>query len=147
MAARLKLEFDTPEDLEIWLRGHVLMDDIRFASGKTSRDLTVTSGAIPVVNRAVEPGQDSTLNRTWGGATASYTVSVSTGTVKAAAGVLYGIWVTTTGSFAIKDGAVNFPPVTLTAGTIWMPLNGTGVTMLTSITVSASTGVGTFFYL
>lgn len=38
-----------------------------------------TSGALHVLNVAVEPGQDSTLDRTWGGGMAKYEVCTQAG--------------------------------------------------------------------
>jgi len=119
------------------------MESIKYAGG-TSENVTITGGAIPVLNRAVEPGHDATLDRTWGGTKCNYAVSQSTGTWKASAGVLYGWIGTTAGTFAIKDGANQIGVFTVSAGVV---VNLPGITMATSITVSASAGVATIFYL
>jgi hypothetical protein len=66
-----------------------------------------TSGALHVLNVAVEPGQDSTLDRTWGGwrGSGSYISSATTTTVKSGAGVLHAIVVgeTAAGAITIYD--------------------------------------------
>lgn len=119
------------------------MESIAFAGGN-STNVTITSGSIPVLNRAVEPGHDATLDRTWGGSKCNYAVSQSTGTWKASAGVLYGWIGTTAGTFAIKDGATQIGVFTCSAGVV---VTLPGITMASSITVSASAAVATVFYL
>jgi hypothetical protein len=74
-----------------------------------------TSGAINVCNVAVEPGQDSTLDRTWGGAKCSgtYISSATTTVVKSGAGMLHSIVVTETAA-----GAITVYDNTAASGTI-----------------------------
>ena len=66
-----------------------------------------TSGAAWVLNVAVEPGHDSTLDRTWGGwrGSGSYISTATTTTVKSGAGVLHAITLTETaaGTITIYD--------------------------------------------
>lgn len=126
------------------------MVGIKYQDGSTgsiveSSSQKITSGAAHVADQAVHPGEDSTLDRTWGGPKCLYAVSISTGTVKASAGVLYGYTGSTAGTFAIKDGANQLGVYTVSAGvTFAFPA---AVTMATSITISASAGVATVFYV
>jgi len=66
-----------------------------------------TSGALHVLNVAVEPGQDSTLDRQWGGwrGSGAYISTATTTTVKSGAGVLHAIVLgeTAAGAITIYD--------------------------------------------
>lgn len=58
-------------------------------------DVKATSGALHVSDVSVHPGEDSTLDRTWGGwkGNGSYISTATTTTVKSGAGVLHAITV------------------------------------------------------
>jgi hypothetical protein len=122
-----------------------MAERILYSGGTTSDAITITGGSLPVLNRAVEPGHDATLDRTWGGQKCLYKTSQSSGTVKASAGVIYG-WIGTTGagSFELKDGNTSLGIFTVSAGVV---VQLPGITCATNISISASVGVGTFFYL
>lgn len=77
--------------------------------------------------------------------TPSYAVSISTGTVKATPGVLYGFWGSTAGTMAIKDGSNQLGVVTISANVIQsLP---SPIYCTTSISISASSAVATVLYL
>jgi hypothetical protein len=73
----------------------------------TWEPVRTTSGALNVSNQAVEPGMDSTLDRTWGGwkALGNYISTATTTTVKSGPGVLHTIVLTETaaGTITIYD--------------------------------------------
>ena len=119
------------------------MESIKYAGG-TSENVTITGGAIPVLNRAVEPGHDSTLDRTWGGTKSNYLTSVTNQQVKASAGVVFGWIATATGDLELKDGNTSLGRVPITIGQV---TNLPGVTFATKITCSASGASATIFYL
>ena len=110
------------------------------------RGVNVSSSALEVLAtlNTTLAGEDQVLDRQWGGTKCNYAVSQSTGTWKASAGVLYGWIGSTAGTFAIKDGATQLGVFTVSAGVV---VDLPGITMATSITVSASAGVATIFYL
>lgn len=74
-----------------------------------------TGGALHVSNVAVEPGHDSTLDRTWGGGKATHTAAITSDTqVKSSAGVYYGYIVTT----ATATAAISIYDNTAESGTV-----------------------------
>jgi hypothetical protein len=121
------------------------MKDSSTGSIVESTQLNITSNAVHVSDQAVHPGEDSTLDRTWGGPKCTYAVSISTGTVKATPGVLFGFWGGTAGTMAVKDGANLLGIVTISANVI-VSL-ATPIACATSITISASAAVATVLYL
>lgn len=66
-----------------------------------------TSGAAHVVDVAIHPGEDSTLDRTWGGSkcNGTYISTATTTTLKSGAGMLHSIVVTETaaGTITVYD--------------------------------------------
>ena len=78
-------------------------DLLRFAGGLTSRDLSISGGALPIYWPA--PGSTMQSRLYWNYPTGiTKAVSQSSGTVKATAGTLYMVFVTTAGKLEIKDG-------------------------------------------
>lgn len=85
------------------------------SSTSTLEDAQGTSGAINVVNVAVEPGQDSVFDRTWGGRLPSSKAALTvSGAVGAAGGRKYHGYIVTT---ALGAGAVTLYDNTSAAGT------------------------------
>jgi len=115
-------------------------------TGTTGDYLKSTTGALNVADVAVHPGEDATFDRTWGGALATHSGSISTGNVKASAGKFYGFTVSTAGQIEVKDGTqvlVSSANYAIGAGVSW----AFAVSCTTNISVSASAAVCTVFYL
>ena len=104
---------------------------IRFAGSGTSRDLTISSNAIPVY---LPTG------------TLSKAVAQGSGTVKSSAGTLLMILPTTSGDIDIKDGNTTNARIAVVAGTT---INFTpwGIPFTTSISLSVSSAVATIVYV
>lgn len=72
------------------------------AGGPKIEDVKVTGGALNVANVAIEPGHDSTFDRTWGGGMAKATSLTADGQVGVAGPcIYYGYFVTTALSAAV----------------------------------------------
>lgn len=102
-----------------------------------------TDGALHVLNVAVEPGHDSTLDRTFGGwkGSGAYISSATTTTVKSGAGVLHAIVLgeTAAGTITIYDNTAGSGTVicvlkaSIVEGTyIFDRIFSTGLTIVTA---------------
>ena len=113
------------------------------------------TGTPAMANQAVEPGQDASLDRTWGGGKATRSAALTADTaVKASAGVYYGYTVTTataTNIIEIRDATsagtgvvIDVIPTGTAAGTT--KNLATGITCTTGV-YADFTGTGTIIVL
>ena len=126
---------------------------IEFAGRATSKDLTISSNALPMYFPALQTvavsGAEISLSSILiidnTSSTLSKAVSTSTGTVKASAGTLFSYLATTSGDIEIKDGATSVARVAVTAGSN-TNLGPWGIPFTTSISISASAAAATYVY-
>jgi len=77
----------------------------------------------------------------------AYQVSVSTGTVQGGKALVFmGLWGTTAGTMAIRDGATELGVLTVSAGVVAFPFGSGGLRISTSLTISASAAVATILF-
>ena len=126
---------------------------IEFAAGRTSKDLTISSNAIPMYFPATQTvavsGAEISLSSVLiidnTSTTLSKAVSTSTGTIKASSGTLFSYLATTSGDINIMDGATSVARVAVVAGGN-TNLGPWGIPFTTSISISASAAVATYVY-
>lgn len=131
------------------LSGHNV---IEYASGATSKQLTISANAMPVYFPNAQSvgisGAQITLSSVQvvdnTPASISKAVSTSSGTVKASAGTLFMILPTTAGDLDIKDGNTSIGRLAVTTSVI--NFGPWGIPFGTTISVSASAAVATFVY-
>ena len=116
---------------------------IEFAGGVSSKNLTISSNAIPVYFPATETITLEILDNT--DRNVSRTVSTSTGTIKASAGTLLGWLASTTGDINIMDGVTSVARIRITSGATTQ-LGPFGLPFTTSISISASSAVAAYIY-
>jgi len=128
------------------LSGHNVTE---YASGATSKQLTISSNALPVyIPVGSLAGAQITLSSVQvvdnTPASISKAVSTSSGTVKASAGTLFMILPTTAGDLDIKDGNTSIGRIAVTTAVV--NFGPWGIPFGTTISVSASAAVATFVY-
>jgi len=130
------------------LAGHQV---IEYASGATSKQLTISSNSIPVYIPAggALAGAQITLSSLQivdnTPASLSKAVAQGSGTIKASAGTLFSWIATTSGDIDIKDGNTSIGRIAIVAGQA-TNLGPWGIPFGTSISLSVSGAVATFVY-
>lgn len=130
------------------LAGHQV---IEYASGATSKQLTLSSNSLPIYIPAggTLAGAQITLSSLQivdnTPASLLKAVSTSSGTIKASAGTLFSWLATTSGDIDIKDGNTSIARVAIVAG-VATNLGPWGIPFGTTISISASAAVATFVY-